>query len=151
MAIWIKCWICSAKIFGKRVLKQRCYNQLSRHRGIFMQTRQWSLQNAKNKLSAVVDAAQQGKAQVITRRGVPSAVVLSIEEFEKFQRFEAAQSPSFIDHLFSMPVSTICSVCQPMTLNLNAWMSCSGILNNVFPIGYRYSVSHTPQTARPES
>jgi len=30
-------------------------------------------------------------------------VVLSIEEFEKFQRFEAAQSPSFIDHLLSMP------------------------------------------------
>ena len=42
-------------------------------------------------------------AQVVTRRGVPSAVVLSIEEFEKFQRFEAAQSPSFIDHLLSMP------------------------------------------------
>ncbi|MFZ2405968.1 MAG: type II toxin-antitoxin system Phd/YefM family antitoxin, partial [Methylobacter sp.] len=52
-----------------------------------MQTKQWSLQDAKNKFSAVVDAAQQGKAQVITRRGVPSAVVLSIEEFEKFQRF----------------------------------------------------------------
>ena len=68
-----------------------------------MQTRQWSLQDAKNKFSAVVDAAQQGKAQVITRRGVPSAVVLSIDEFEKFQRFEATQAPSFIDHLLSMP------------------------------------------------
>ena len=55
-----------------------------------MQTKQWTLQDAKNKFSAVVDAARQGKAQVITRRGVPSAVVLSIEEFEKFQRFEAA-------------------------------------------------------------
>jgi antitoxin Phd len=68
-----------------------------------MQTKQWSLQDAKNKFSAVVDAARQGKAQIITRRGVPSAVVLSIEEFEKFQRFEAAQSPSFIDHLLSLP------------------------------------------------
>lgn len=68
-----------------------------------MQTKQWSLQDAKNKFSAVVDAAQQGKAQIITRRGVPSAVVLSIEEFEKFQRFEATQLPSFIDHLLSMP------------------------------------------------
>jgi len=68
-----------------------------------MQTKQWSLQDAKNKFSAVVDAAQQGKAQVITRRGIPSAVVLSIEEFEKFQRFEAAQAPSFTDHLLTMP------------------------------------------------
>ena len=68
-----------------------------------MQTEQWSLQDAKNKFSAVVDAAQKGKAQVVTRRGVPAAVVLSIEEFEKFQRIEAAQSPSFIDHLLSIP------------------------------------------------
>jgi prevent-host-death family protein len=68
-----------------------------------MQTEQWSLQDAKNKFSSVVDAAQKGKAQVVTRRGIPTAVVLSIEEFEKFQRFDAAQSPSFIDHLLSMP------------------------------------------------
>ena len=32
-----------------------------------MQTKQWSLQDAKNKFSAVVDAARQGKAQVITQ------------------------------------------------------------------------------------
>jgi antitoxin Phd len=68
-----------------------------------MQTEQWSLQDAKNKFSSVVDAAQKGKAQVVTRRGVPAAVVMSIEEFEKFQRFDAAQTPSFIDHLLSMP------------------------------------------------
>jgi antitoxin Phd len=46
-----------------------------------MQTKQWTLQDAKNKFSAVVDAARQGKAQVITRRGVPSAVVLSIRVY----------------------------------------------------------------------
>jgi len=68
-----------------------------------MQTEQWSLQDAKNKFNAVVDAAQKGKAQVVTRRGVPVAVVLSIEEFEKFQRFAAVQSSSFIDHLLGMP------------------------------------------------
>ena len=51
----------------------------------------------------MVDAAQKGKAQVVTRRGVAAAVVLSIEEFNKFQQFEAAQSPSFIDHLLNMP------------------------------------------------
>ena len=51
----------------------------------------------------MVDAAQKGKAQVITRRGHPTAAVLSIEEFEKLQCFEATQSSSFIDHLLSMP------------------------------------------------
>ena len=68
-----------------------------------MQTEQWSLQDAKNKFSAVVDAAQKGKPQVVTRRGIPTAVVLSIEEFEKYQHLDAAQTPTFIDHLFSMP------------------------------------------------
>jgi len=70
---------------------------------VFIPTRQWSLQDAKNKFSAVVDAAQEGQAQIITRRGVASAVVLSMTEFEKLQRLEAAQSPTFIDHLLSMP------------------------------------------------
>ena len=68
-----------------------------------MQTQQWSLQDAKNKFSAVVNAAQKGQAQVITRRGVASAVVLSMEDFEKLQRIELVQAPSFIEHLLSMP------------------------------------------------
>jgi prevent-host-death family protein len=68
-----------------------------------MQTEKWSIQDAKNKLGAVVAAAKTGKAQIVTRRGIPTAVVLSIEYFEKLQRLEAAQAPSFIDHLLSMP------------------------------------------------
>ena len=68
-----------------------------------MQTEKWSMQDVKNKLGAVVAAAKTGKAQIVTRRGVPTAVILSIEDFEKLQRLEAAQAPSFIDHLLSMP------------------------------------------------
>lgn len=68
-----------------------------------MHTHQWSLQDAKNKLSAVVDAAQRGEAQIVTRRGVPAAVVVSMEVFEKLQRSEHARTPSFIDHLLAMP------------------------------------------------
>jgi len=68
-----------------------------------MQIEKWSIQVAKNKLGAVVAAAKTGKAQIVTRRGIPTAVVLSIEDFEKLQRLEAAQAPSFIDHLLSMP------------------------------------------------
>jgi antitoxin Phd len=72
-----------------------------------MQTEQWSLQDAKNKLSALVDAAQHGKAQIVTRRGIPAAVVVSFEEFEKLQRLETMQAPSFIDHLLSMPTDDV--------------------------------------------
>lgn len=72
-----------------------------------MRTEQWSLQDAKNKLSALVDAAQQGKAQIVTRRGIPAAVVVSFEAFEKLQRLETMQAPSFIDHLLNMPTDDI--------------------------------------------
>ena len=68
-----------------------------------MHTEQWSLQDAKNQFSAVINAAQEGHPQIVTRRGVPTAVVLSIDAFEKFQQFEATQAPSLIDHLFTIP------------------------------------------------
>ena len=68
-----------------------------------MQTHHWSLQDAKNRFSAVVDAAQQGEAQVVTRRGVPSAVVISVEVFEKLQQQEKSATPNFIEHLLSGP------------------------------------------------
>jgi prevent-host-death family protein len=43
--------------------------------------RTWQLQAAKNKLSQVVDEAQHSGPQIITRRGVKTAVVLSFEEY----------------------------------------------------------------------
>jgi antitoxin Phd len=64
---------------------------------------QWSVQDAKNKFSAVVDAAQHGKAQLVTRRGIPAAVVISVAEFEKLKQLENQQLPTFVDHLLSMP------------------------------------------------
>ena len=38
---------------------------------------QWQLQEAKNRFSAVVKAAANGTAQVVTVHGVPAAVVMS--------------------------------------------------------------------------
>ena len=60
----------------------------------------WTLQDAKNKLSAVVDAAANGTPQIVTRRGVETAVVISYEEFARMM-----QPPrrSFVDHLLSIP------------------------------------------------
>jgi prevent-host-death family protein len=40
----------------------------------------WKLQDAKNKFSAVVEAAQRGEPQHVTKRGVDAVVVVSAEE-----------------------------------------------------------------------
>lgn len=45
--------------------------------------RMWQLQEAKNKLSKVVDEALKEGPQIITRRGEATAVVLSYEEYRK--------------------------------------------------------------------
>ena len=41
---------------------------------------EWPLQDAKNKFSAVVEAALAGEPQRVTRRGRPAVVVLAVEE-----------------------------------------------------------------------
>ncbi len=63
----------------------------------------WSLQDAKNQLSRVVDAARAGEAQVVTRHGKAAAVVLSFEDYERLRRLETRTVPSFRDLLLAMP------------------------------------------------
>lgn len=46
-------------------------------------TRVWQLQEAKNKLSEVVDAALKDGPQVITKRGADTAIVLSYAEYRR--------------------------------------------------------------------
>jgi prevent-host-death family protein len=60
----------------------------------------WSIQDAKNRFSAVVDAAQRGEPQWVTRRGKPIGVLLSAE---RLQRFEKAAAPSFTGALLDLP------------------------------------------------
>ena len=43
----------------------------------------WSLQDAKNKFSQVVDEAHKDGPQIVTRRGVQSVVIMSIEDYKK--------------------------------------------------------------------
>jgi antitoxin Phd len=47
--------------------------------------RVWQLQEAKNKLSEVVDQAMHHGPQVITRRGAQEAVVVSFAEYAKLR------------------------------------------------------------------
>ncbi|MGB6300929.1 MAG: type II toxin-antitoxin system Phd/YefM family antitoxin [Rivularia sp. (in: cyanobacteria)] len=45
--------------------------------------KQWQIQEAKNKFSEVVDKAIDEGAQVITRRGIEVAIVLSYTEYHQ--------------------------------------------------------------------
>lgn len=55
----------------------------------------WQLQEAKNKLSEVVEDAIQHGPQVITKRGVEVAVILSYPEFLKLRKSQGSLSEFF--------------------------------------------------------
>ena len=63
----------------------------------------WTLQDAKNKFSAVVDAALAGTPQEVTRRGKPAVVVLSAHEYRRLLESAVQSRESFADHLMSFP------------------------------------------------
>jgi prevent-host-death family protein len=67
-----------------------------------MQT-DWSLQDAKNKFSAVVEAALEGEPQRVSRRGRPAVVVLAAEEYERLRLCDRNKAPSFNELLLDMP------------------------------------------------
>jgi len=53
-------------------------------------TRVWALQDAKRKLSEVVDRAIEEGPQTIARRGRESAVVLSMKDFKRLTEPKAS-------------------------------------------------------------
>lgn len=55
----------------------------------------WQLQEAKNKLSRVIDDAIHSGPQIITRRGVEVAIVLSYEEYKRMTATEQSLSDFF--------------------------------------------------------
>ena len=68
-----------------------------------MATTGWSLQEAKNKFSAVVDAALAGEPQLVTRHGRVAVVVIAAEAFERINRLDRIQALSFSEMLLTMP------------------------------------------------
>ncbi|HEY1835210.1 MAG TPA: type II toxin-antitoxin system Phd/YefM family antitoxin [Candidatus Saccharimonadales bacterium] len=46
----------------------------------------WQLQEAKNKLSEVVETSRKRGPQIITRRGHNAAVVMSFEEYQRLTK-----------------------------------------------------------------
>ena len=64
---------------------------------------EWPLQDAKNKFSALVNAALAGEPQQVTRRGQPAVVVLAVDEYERLRRLERAGAPTLGELLLEIP------------------------------------------------
>ena len=59
----------------------------------------WTLQDAKNKFSQVVNSALMDGPQYVTRRGADAVVVMSVKEYEAL----TTHKPSFRDFLLQCP------------------------------------------------
>jgi antitoxin Phd len=67
-----------------------------------MAPRSWSVQDAKNRFSEVVEAARR-LPQTVTKHGKPAVVVVNVAEYERLRRLERSRAPSFADLLLAMP------------------------------------------------
>jgi antitoxin Phd len=65
----------------------------------------WTLQDAKNKFSEVVEAAMAGEVQEVTKRGKPAVVIMSVAEFARLNAAAQGevQKPNFVEFLLSFP------------------------------------------------
>ena len=63
----------------------------------------WQLQDAKNRFSALVEAALSGEPQEVTRRGKPVVVVFSYDEYQRLQTERDEKTPTFRDLLLAIP------------------------------------------------
>jgi antitoxin Phd len=68
-----------------------------------METSVWQLQDAKARLSEVVEAATRGHPQRVTRRGKDAVVIVSAKQFDAMSLSAKGGSDSFIAHLLAMP------------------------------------------------
>jgi prevent-host-death family protein len=62
----------------------------------------WSVQDAKNRFSAVVEAARR-EPQTVTKHGKPAVVIVDAAEFERLRGIDQVQAPSFTQLLLAIP------------------------------------------------
>ena len=67
-----------------------------------MAPRSWSVQDAKNRFSEVLEAARR-MPQTVTKHGKPAVVVIDIVEYERLRQLERAKAPSFVEVILEMP------------------------------------------------
>ena len=64
---------------------------------------EWPLLDARNRFSAIVDAAVAGDPQRVIQHGKPAVVVLAAEEYERLCQLEKAKAPTFAELLLAIP------------------------------------------------
>ena len=67
-----------------------------------MPRKTWSVQDAKDRFSAVVEAARRAP-QTVTKHGRPTVVIVAADEYERLRQLERLTAPSFTEHLLAMP------------------------------------------------
>lgn len=67
-----------------------------------MRRSSWSIQDAKNSFSSVVEAASR-EPQTVTKHGKPAVVVVAADEYARLRHLERRNAPSFKDHLLAIP------------------------------------------------
>jgi antitoxin Phd len=67
-----------------------------------MTRRNWSVQDAKNRFSEVIEAARRDP-QTVTKHGKPTAVLLSADEYARLRKLERLQAPTFAELLLTRP------------------------------------------------
>jgi antitoxin Phd len=63
--------------------------------------RSWSVQDAKNRFSEVVEAARK-EPPTVTKQGKPTVVAIAADAYER-ERLEHLKAPTFVDHLLALP------------------------------------------------
>lgn len=67
-----------------------------------MRRTSWSIQDAKNSFSSVVEAARR-EPQTVTKHGKPAVVVLAADEYARLRKQERGEAGSFKLHLLAFP------------------------------------------------
>lgn len=62
----------------------------------------WSVQDAKNRFSEVVEAARH-KPQTVTKHGKPAVVVVDADEYDRLRKLQQLAAPSFAEMLLAIP------------------------------------------------
>ena len=81
---------------------------------------EWPLQDAKNKFSAMVNAALAGEPQLVIRRGYPAVVVLAADEYERLLQLDRADAPALASCLPRSRRTTRTSSAFPSLPDLSA-------------------------------
>lgn len=76
--------------------------RISSQKGCRMKNPSWSVQDAKDQFSKVVEAARRAP-QTVTKHGKPAVVVVAAEEYERLSALKRLKAPGMAELLLAIP------------------------------------------------